>query len=50
MTTATEEQIVVDSWDYFLDDDSPHENTSRCSERWNGRLYRENSGTNLAIS
>lgn len=23
MTTATEEQIVVDSWDYFLDDDSP---------------------------
>ena len=23
MTTATEEQIIVDSWDYFLDDDSP---------------------------
>ena len=23
MTTATEEQIIVDSWDYFLDDESP---------------------------
>ena len=23
MTTATDEQLTVDSWDYFLDDDSP---------------------------